>query len=128
MEPVGAPGNVSQRPSLTPFWIRAGNRVYAGPKLGQAREIERCCRGTLRVIASIERPDIIERILEHLNRDRASIDSAQPSWARRLAACHLASQRQRGLANPMGGFGRPPPSVAESLISLSSWERFAGYG
>ena len=37
-------------------------------------EIERCnkCGGPVRVIASIEDPDIIEKILKHLGLDQAS--------------------------------------------------------
>ena len=37
--------------------------------------------GTLRVIASIEEPQVIERILEHLARDEESLDPAHPSLA-----------------------------------------------
>jgi hypothetical protein len=35
----------------------------------------------LRVIASIEEPAVIEQILDHLNRDEASLDPAHPSRA-----------------------------------------------
>jgi len=37
---------------------------------------ERCwrCGGTLRVIASIEQPDVIERILDHLGSDSEPLD------------------------------------------------------
>jgi hypothetical protein len=66
------------------------NRARASPchVLGQARlkrvfaiDIEHCFRraGTLRLIASIEEPDVIERILEHLDRDAAPVDPAHPS-------------------------------------------------
>jgi hypothetical protein len=50
-----------------------------------ALDIETCrqCGGRLRVIASIEAPAVIERILEHLGRDAASIDAAYPSRALR---------------------------------------------
>jgi len=48
-----------------------------------AIDIETCrkCGGRLRVIASIEAPAVIERILEHLGRDAGSIDPAHPSRA-----------------------------------------------
>jgi hypothetical protein len=48
-----------------------------------AIDIERCwhCGGRLKVIASIEEPDLIERILARLDRDGASIDPAHPSRA-----------------------------------------------
>jgi hypothetical protein len=39
------------------------------------------CGGRLRVIASIEAPAVIERILEHLGRDTESVDPAHPSRA-----------------------------------------------
>ena len=41
----------------------------------------RQCGGRLRVIASIEAPAVIERILEHLGRDAGSVDPAHPSRA-----------------------------------------------
>lgn len=46
-------------------------------------DIETCrqCGGRLRVIASIEAPAVIERILEHLGRDAGSVDPAHPSRA-----------------------------------------------
>jgi hypothetical protein len=46
-----------------------------------AIEIETCrqCGGRLRVIASIEAPAVIERILKHLGRDAESVDPANPS-------------------------------------------------
>ncbi|NNC77823.1 MAG: hypothetical protein HKN77_07660 [Woeseiaceae bacterium] len=48
-----------------------------------AIDIETCrqCGGRLRVIASIEAPAVIERILEHLGRDAGSVDPAHPSRA-----------------------------------------------
>jgi hypothetical protein len=48
-----------------------------------AIEIETCrrCGGRLRVIASIEAPPVIARILEHLGRDIESVDPAHPSRA-----------------------------------------------
>ncbi len=39
-------------------------------------EVRRSCGGKLRVIASIEQPAVIERILEHLGRDAAPVDPA----------------------------------------------------
>ncbi len=65
--------NARQR-SLT--WAQRLKRVFAV-------DIEVClqCGGRLRVIASIEEPAVIERILEHLGRDAASVDPAHPSRA-----------------------------------------------
>ena len=50
-----------------------------------AIDIETCkrCGGKLRVIASIEDPEVIERILEHLGRDGRSGDPAHPGQAQR---------------------------------------------
>ena len=60
--------------SLT--WAQRLKRVFA-------LDIEVClkCGGTLRVIASIEEPAVIERILEQLGRDGESVDSTHPSRA-----------------------------------------------
>jgi hypothetical protein len=44
-------------------------------------EVCRRCGGRLRVIASIEDPAVIERILEHLGRDGGPVDPAHPSRA-----------------------------------------------
>ena len=46
-------------------------------------DIETCrrCGGRLRVIASIEEPAVIERILEHLGGETESVDPAHPSRA-----------------------------------------------
>jgi hypothetical protein len=48
-----------------------------------AIDIETCrqCGGRLRVIASIDAPAVIERILEHLGRDAESVDPAHPCRA-----------------------------------------------
>src|SRR5690606_31291751 len=56
--------------------IRHRDRVFA-------IEIETCrrCGGRLRVIASIEAPATIERILAHLGRDAEPVDPAYPSRA-----------------------------------------------
>ncbi len=55
-------------------WAKRLKRVFA-------IEIERCwrCGGTLRVIASIEQPDVIERILDHLGSDSEPLDLVPPS-------------------------------------------------
>jgi hypothetical protein len=60
--------------SLT--WAQRLKRVFA-------IDIEHCrsCGGKLRVIASIEAPAVIDRILEHLGRDAESVDTAHPSRA-----------------------------------------------
>ena len=57
-------------------WAKRLKRVFA-------IEIEQCrrCGGTLKVLASIEQADVIERILEHLDRDEAAVDPAHPSRA-----------------------------------------------
>jgi hypothetical protein len=57
-------------------WAQRLKRVFA-------IEIETCrrCGGRLRVIASIEAPPVIARILEHLGRDTGSVDPAHPSRA-----------------------------------------------
>src|SRR5690606_7547914 len=44
-------------------------------------EVCRRCGGKLQVIASIEEPAVIARILDHLGRDRESPDPANPSRA-----------------------------------------------
>jgi len=51
-------------------------RVFA-IDIGTCRQ----CGGRLRVIARIEAPAVIERILEHLGRDAGSVDPAHPSRA-----------------------------------------------
>src|SRR5690606_15985362 len=57
-------------------WAQRLRRVFA-------IDIETCrqCGAKLRVLASIEAPAVIERILEHLGRDAGSVDSAHPSRA-----------------------------------------------
>src|SRR5690606_2782624 len=57
-------------------WAQRLKRVFA-------IEIETCrrCGGRLRVIASIEAPTTIERLLAHLSRDAAPVDPASPSRA-----------------------------------------------
>lgn len=64
--------DTSQGPRSPP----SGLRVFA-------IEIETCwqCGGRLRVIASIEAPPVIARILEHLGRDGEPVDPAHPSRA-----------------------------------------------
>jgi adenylate cyclase class IV len=48
-------------------WAQRLKRVFA-------IEIETCekCRGNVKIIASIEDPDVIEKILKHLGLDEAS--------------------------------------------------------
>ncbi len=57
-------------------WAQRLKRVFA-------IDIETCrqCGGRLRVIASIEQPAIIERILDHLGHTQEPIDPAHPSRA-----------------------------------------------
>ena len=57
-----------QRPkAYSMTWAQRLKRVFA-------IEIEKCekCGGPVRVIASIEDPDVIEKILKHLGLDQAS--------------------------------------------------------
>ena len=57
-------------------WAQRLKRVFA-------IDIETCrqCGGKLRVIASIEEPAVIKRILEHLGDAAESVDPAHPSRA-----------------------------------------------
>jgi len=57
-------------------WAQRLKRVFA-------IDIETCrqCGGKLRVIASIEEPAVIKRILEHLGHTAEPIDPAHPSRA-----------------------------------------------
>ena len=50
-------------------------------------EIERClgCGGRLKVIASIEQPNVIERILAHLGEDRPAAEPGYRSASGRVA-------------------------------------------
>jgi len=59
-------------------WAQRLKRVFA-------IDIETCrrCGGKLKVIASIEDPPVIERILEHLGHTAESVDPAHPSRAPR---------------------------------------------
>lgn len=73
-KPCGEPLATDRQRALT--WAQRLKRVFA-------IDIEVCrrCGGRLRVIASIEDPAVIERILEHLGRDAESVDPAHPSRA-----------------------------------------------
>jgi hypothetical protein len=57
-------------------WAQRLKRVFS-------IDIETCrqCGGNLRVIVSIEQPDVIERILEHLRDTVEPVDPAHPSRA-----------------------------------------------
>ena len=55
-------------------------RYVSGPPVATER-LSLTRGGRLRVIANIEQPAVIERILEHLGRDAASVDPAHPSRA-----------------------------------------------
>ena len=72
-EPCKASATARQR-ALT--WAQRLKRVFA-------IDIEICrqCGGRLRVIASIEEPAVIERILKHLGRETVPVDPAHPSRA-----------------------------------------------
>jgi Putative transposase/Transposase zinc-binding domain len=73
-KPCGEPSATDRQRALT--WAQRLKRVFA-------IDIEVCrrCGGRLRVIASIEDPAVIERILEHLGRDGEPVDPAHPSRA-----------------------------------------------
>jgi hypothetical protein len=70
----GVASATGRRRALT--WAQRLKRVFA-------IDIETCrsCGGRLRVIASIEAPAVIERILEHLGGEGESFDPAHPSRA-----------------------------------------------
>jgi hypothetical protein len=72
-KPCKASATARQR-ALT--WAQRLKRVFA-------IDIEICrqCGGRLRVIASIEEPAVIERILKHLGRETVPVDPAHPSRA-----------------------------------------------
>ena len=74
----GEPSTADRQRSLT--WAQRLKRVFA-------IDIETCkrCGGKLRVIASTEDPEVIERILDHLSRDAESVDPAhsRPATRRR---------------------------------------------
>ena len=57
-------------------WAQRLKRVFA-------IDIETCrqCGGRLRVIARIEQPAVIERILDHLSHTAETVDPARPSRA-----------------------------------------------
>ena len=72
--PHGATSTADGSPNLT--WVQRLKRVFA-------IDIETCrhCGGRLRVIASIEQPALIERILGHLGRAAGAVDPGHPSRA-----------------------------------------------
>jgi hypothetical protein len=72
--PHGATSTADCSPNLT--WAQRLKRVFA-------IDLETCrhCGGRLRVIASIEQPALIERILGHLGRAAGAVDPAHPSRA-----------------------------------------------
>ncbi len=72
--PHGAASAADGSPNLT--WAQRLQRVFA-------IDIETCrhCGGRLRVIASIEQPALIERILGHLGRAAGAVDPGHPSRA-----------------------------------------------
>ena len=59
-------------------WAQRLKRVFA-IDIGTCQQ----CGGRLRVIASIEEPAVIERILEHLGHTAQTVDPAHPSRATR---------------------------------------------
>ena len=70
----GEPSATGRQRGLT--WAQRLRRVFA-------IDIETCrqCGGRLRVIANIEAPAVIERILAHLARNAKAVDSTHPSRA-----------------------------------------------
>jgi len=83
----GEPSAVDRQRSLT--WAQRLKRVFA-------IDIEVCrrCGGQLKVIASIEDPPVIERILAHLGCDSEPSDPANPRQAKR--------RRRQSRAPPQG--------------------------
>ena len=63
--------------------VRSANNRAASLKRVFAIDIETCrqCGGKRRVIASIEEPTVIERILDHLGHTVETVDPAHPSQA-----------------------------------------------
>ena len=72
----GEESAIARQTSLT--WAQRLKRVFA-------IDIETCrhCGGKLRVIASIEDPEVIERILGHLGRNGAPAHPGHPRQAKR---------------------------------------------
>jgi hypothetical protein len=95
----GEPSAADRQHSLT--WAQRLQRVFA-------IDIEVCrgCGGRLRVIASIEDPEVIERILEHLGRDGGPIDPAHPRQAKRR---RWQAKRRRWQARRRRRQSRAPP-------------------
>jgi hypothetical protein len=79
-------------------WARRLKRVFACFGVASLAwiDIELCrrCGGKLKVIASIEEPAVIERILEHLGGDGKPADPANPRQAKR--------RRRQSRAPPQG--------------------------
>ena len=92
-----------------------------------AIDIDTCrrCGGTLRAIASIEEPQVIEPILDHLARDRQSLDPAHPSRRRHTLACPSDPTRYAP-STSTGGFGLAPRSARVASAFLATPGRFAG--
>lgn len=72
--PHGPASAANRQRGLT--WAQRLKRLFA-------IDIETCqqCGGRLRVIACIEQPEVIERILEHMGRVAGAVDPAHPSRA-----------------------------------------------
>ena len=70
----GEPSPTDRQRAMT--WAQRLKRVFA-------IDIETCrqCGGRLRVIASIEEPAVINRVLEHLRHTAEPVDPAHPSRA-----------------------------------------------
>ena len=93
----GEPSATERQRALT--WAQRLKRVFA-------IDIEVCrrCGGRLRVIASLEDSAVIERILEHLGRERESVDPhprprASPLTSGPLRACAAHRRQNRGALN-----------------------------
>jgi hypothetical protein len=94
---------LSEHVALT--WMQRLKRVFA-------IDIERCgrCGARLQVIASIEPPELIERILAHLDRS-ASPSAARPAADDATALNAAARLRRRRLSTPIRG-GRNAPVLS----------------
>ncbi len=101
---------VQRHRSMT--WAQRLKRVFA-----IAIDTCRRCGGTLRVIASIQEPQVIERILEHLARDRQSLDPAHPSRAPPHARLPIRSNAIR--AKHFHGQVRPRPAQCARSVGVS---------
>jgi hypothetical protein len=84
--PVFAPAKPAYMPSLAITWAKRLKRVFD-------IDIETCdkCEGDVRIIASIEDPAVIQKILAHLD------NTARSAVAALLPDCRASPSRPAGL-------------------------------